>query len=414
LQHEKIIMRHYFLLLATAAFITTSLAQTEVLNGVWVLNEGVLDWNTNEMVESASVGVYDPTTGEFADVMDFPDADFTTNIIIEGGSAFVGADNKIFKIGLDSWEVEAEVEVQGVRHIAYHDGMIYMTRGDSDPVTWGSVEFDSYLLWFDAETLEQVGQLEATEGVGFACEGISIVDGKVYVAINNGFAWAQEVGFVGVYDIVSGIYEEFDLGVEGKNPAHIKVVDGGVVTVNNTDWSATSLSRVDLVGLGAEENGVSTQYVEGVAAGCNAAAVLGEKLVFQISGEMGLRKANISDLSPVEGMWGPAEDNYYRMAVNPMNGDVYATSTLFSADMLGEVHIINSEGVLINSFDAGEVPGAIAFDIRTIQSVVGINNDEAVVIGEYDMLGKVWSTGNRGMKVQMLSNGDVRKIYVAQ
>ena len=45
----------------------------------------------------------------------------------------------------------------------------------------------------------------------------------------------QEVGFVGVYDTVSGIYEEFDLGVEGKNPAHIKVVDGGVVTVNNTD-----------------------------------------------------------------------------------------------------------------------------------------------------------------------------------
>ena len=89
-------------------------------------------------------------------------------------------------------------------------------------------------------------------------------------------------------------------------------------------------------------------------------------------------------------------------------------TTLFSADMLGEVHIINSEGVLINSFDAGEVPGAIAFDIRTIQSVVGINNDKTVVIGEYDMLGKVWSTGNRGMKVQMLSNGDVRKIYVAQ
>ena len=32
-------MKHYFLLLATAAFITTSLMLTEVLNGVWVLNE---------------------------------------------------------------------------------------------------------------------------------------------------------------------------------------------------------------------------------------------------------------------------------------------------------------------------------------------------------------------------------------
>lgn len=407
-------MRHYFLLLVAAAIFTSSLAQTEVLNGVWILNEGVLDWNTNEMLEPASVGVYDPETGVFSDVLEFPEADFTTNIIIEGGSAYLGADNKIVKIGLDSWEVEAEVEVQGVRHISYHEGLIFMTRGDSDPITWGSVEFDSYLLWFDAETLEQVGQLAAEEGVGFACEGIAIEDGKAYIAINNGFAWAQEVGIVGVYDIATGEYEEHDLGEEGKNPAHIKVVDGGVVTVNNTDWTATSLSRVDLEGLGAEENGVSTQYVEGVAAGCNAAAVLGEELVFQISGEMGMRKAATNDLSPVEGMWGPAEDNYYRMAVNPLNGDVYATTTLFSADMLGEIHVINSEGVMVSSFEAGEVPGGIAFDIRTIQSVEGVGEEEVVVLGEYDLLGKVWSKGNRGLKIQMLSNGEVRKIYVAQ
>ena len=286
-----------------------------------------------------------------------------------------------------------------------------MTRGDVDPVTWGSVVFDSYFLWFDAETLEQVGQLPAEEGIGYSCEGFEIVDGKAYVAINNGFAWAQEVGKVGVYDVATGEYEEHDLGEEGKNPAHIKVVDGGVLTVNNTDWSATSLSRVDLVSLGAEESAVATQYVDGVSAGCNAASVLGEELVFQVSTEMGMRKANVGDLALVEGTWGPGSDIYYRMAVNPLNSDVYATVTSFSADAVGVVQILNSEGALISSFEAGNVPGGIAFDIRSVESVGGIVGTEATIVGEFDLVGKPWMQGSRGVKVTRYSNGKVVKTF---
>ena len=44
---------------------------------------------------------------------------------------------------------------------------------------------------------------------------------------------------------------------------------------------------------------------------------------------------------PVEGTWGPGSDIYYRMAVNPLNSDVYATVTSFSADAVGVVQILN-------------------------------------------------------------------------
>ena len=118
-----------------------------------------------------------------------------------------------------------------------------------------------------------------------------------------------------------------------------------------------------MVSLGAEESAVATQYVVGVSAGCNAASVLGEELVFQVNTEMGMRKANVGDLAPVEGTWGPGSDIYYRMAVNPLNSDVYATVTSFSADAAGVVQILNSEGALVSSFEAGNVPGVIAFDI---------------------------------------------------
>ena len=404
-------MKKYYFLYLSISLGFSSLAQTDVLYGVWVLNEGVQDWTTGEMVVPASVGVYDVETAVFTEVMQFDSANFTTDIVIDGGFAYVGADDRIVKIDLESHEVVAEAWVQGVRYLDVYNGKVFMTRGDVDPVTWGSVVFDSYFLWFDAETLEQVGQLPAEEGIGYSCEGFEIVDGKAYVAINNGFAWAQEVGKVGVYDVATGEYEEHDLGEEGKNPAHIKVVDGGVLTVNNTDWSATSLSRVDLVSLGAEESAVATQFVDGVSAGCNAASVLGEELVFQVSTEMGMRKANVGDLALVEGTWGPGSDIYYRMAVNPLNSDVYATVTSFSADAVGVVQILNSEGALISSFEAGNVPGGIAFDIRSVESVGGIVVTEATIVGEFDLVGKPWMQGSRGVKVTRYSNGKVVKTF---
>lgn len=402
-----------FASLLIVVFSSAALAQVDVLNAVWVLNEGVQDWDTGEMTEIASVGVYSPVSFEYTEVYQFEGSSFTTNIVIAEGAAFIGADNKIMRINLDTYEVEAEVAIEGVRQLAYYDGMIYVTRGDVDPVTWASVDFDSYLVWFDAETLTWAGELPATEGVSFASEGISIKDGIAYVAINNGFAWAQEVGILGVYDTTTGEYEEHDLGDAGKNPAHIKVVEGAVILVNNTDWSATSLSRVELTSLGAEASSITTTIVDGVASGCNAAAIMGEEIVFQISGEQGMRKASTLDLSSSASTWGPATDTYYRMAVNPVNGDVYATVTNFFDT--AEVQILNSTGTLLTSFDAGTVPGGIAFDIRT---VVGVDQVEMTnrgdVVGEFDLMGRVWSKGNKGLKIERFSNGTTRAIYVSE
>ena len=364
------------LIIALFSLVSCSIlfSQSEYLHSVWVLDEGVQDWMTGEMVVPSSVGVFNPESGLYNEVLQFSDANFTTDILIENGFAYVAADNKILKIDLDTYEIAAEVDVQGVRYLDIYEGLVYCTRGDYDPSTWGSVIFDSYFLWFDAETLSPVGQLPASEGVQYDCDGLQIVDGIAYMAINNGFTWGAEVGFVGAYNISDASYEEFDLGAEGKNPVHLKVIDGAVLTVNNTDWSATSLSRVEL---GQSSSDVNTLYVEGVSAGCNAAAVLGDELLFQINSELGMRKANTVDLSPSSGTWGPASDVYYKMATNPLNSDVYATVTSFSASSLGQVQILDSNGNLLSSFTAGAVPGGIAFDVRTVAVVDGCTNSNA-------------------------------------
>lgn len=380
--------------------------QVEVLNSVWVMNEG-------GSMETPSVGVYNPTEATFTQVMEFEDAEFTTDIIIADGAAFAAADNMIYRFDLDTYEVEASVEMEGVRKLAYYDGSIYSTRGEFDSETWGSVEFETYFVWFNAETLLWEGELPATEGVGFDAEDLVIKNGVAYIAINNAFTWGDEVGLLGVYDIETGEYTEHDLGEEGKNTVHLKVTENEVLMVNNTDWSATSLSRVELPSLGADEALVNTMTVAGVSSGCNAASLIGDELVFQIEDEIGMRKASVSDLTPAAEMWGPATDVYYSMVVSPVNGDVYATVTNFIDE--AEVQILDVAGTLISSFQAGAIPGGMAFDVRTVVGITHFDLFEGSrVVGEYDLMGRVWANGNKGVKIETMSNQTTRVSYVAE
>jgi hypothetical protein len=382
------------------------IGQVEVVNSVWVMNEG-------GSMETPSVGVYNPTEATFTQVMEFEEAEFTTDVIIADGAAFAAADNMIYRFDLDTYEVEASIEMEGVRKLAYYDGSIYATRGEFDSETWGSVEFETYFVWFNAETLLWEGELPATEGVGFDAEDLVIKNGVAYIAINNAFTWGDEVGLLGVYNIESGEYTEHDLGEEGKNTVHLKVTENEVLMVSNTDWSATSLSRVELPSLGAAEASVNTMTVAGVSSGCNAASLIGDELVFQIEDEIGMRKASISDLTPAAEMWGPATDVYYSMAVSPVNGDVYATVTNFIDE--AEVQILDVDGTLISSFQAGAIPGGMAFDVRTVVGITHLDMFEVSrVVGEYDLMGRVWAKGNKGVKIETMSDQTTRVSYVAE
>ena len=53
-------------------------SQSEYLHSVWVLDEGVQDWMTGEMVVPSSVGVFNPESGLYNEVLQLSDANFTT------------------------------------------------------------------------------------------------------------------------------------------------------------------------------------------------------------------------------------------------------------------------------------------------------------------------------------------------
>jgi hypothetical protein len=221
---------------------------------------------------------------------------------------------------------------------------------------------DAYFQWYDATSLQLLGQLTALEnGPQFATEGIAVAGDRVYFAINNAFDWGNEVGFMGAYDTNSDEYLEWDLGEIGMNPYHLFAAGETIVSVNNRDYGSTSLSALDLA-----DQSVETVEVSEANAGCLAAIGIDSEVRYQISGEAAVRQSSTQDLAN-SAPWISDCPSYYGMAVDPVSGEVYASVTDYST--FGLVEIRSESGELLGQFDCGVSPGVICMDIRELSSI---------------------------------------------
>ena len=109
-------------------------------------------------------------------------------------------------------------------------------------------------------------ELLPEEGPTLPSQEVMVVDGKVYIAVNNGWVWGQEAGRLGCWDVAEDTYSEWDLGEGAENPVALHVFEGDLFTVNNGDWSSTSVTRASLGDLSS----TVTVALDGVSAGCNA------------------------------------------------------------------------------------------------------------------------------------------------
>ena len=130
--------------------------------------------------------------------------------------------------------------------------------------------------------------------------------------MNNGWEWGQEVGRVGRWSPQDETYEEWDLGEDASNPVALHVLDGQLFTVNNGDWSSTSVTRVSF----GETPVVETAVLANVSAGCNASAIVGDDLALQIDGETGLRLIHGTSLTWSEEVLTPQAPVAYSLAVH--------------------------------------------------------------------------------------------------
>ena len=345
-----------------AALTSASLYAQQYVHQVLIANEGFFDFQTNAIIEPATIGTYNPTTQTYVVVDTLDGQRFSSDVIIDGNFYYVAADTKIFKYDLNTHQEVASVTLTGVRNLAIAGDKLIATRGEYLQT------FDSYLQVFDKNTMQLLAALDTTVGPKWATQNIVVVNNIAYVAVNNAYEWGNEKGLIGQLDLNTLQYgNEIDLGPEGKNPDNLFLFNNELVTVNNKDWSGASVSKITLNG------NVNTLNLANAVTGCGTSALRDDKLVYQISMENTLNDYSLLNMAyegPVNGI----TENFYDLAQDPVSGNLYASNTDFFST--GKVYVFSPNNNELTQFNAGVSPGTIVFDVR---SSVGIHELEAKV-----------------------------------
>jgi hypothetical protein len=351
-------------LLFFAALTSATLYAQQYVHQVLIANEGYFDFQTNNIVEPATIGTYNPQTQTYQVANTLAGQRFSSDVIIDGNFYFVAADTKIYKFDLNTHQEVGIISLPGVRNLAISGNKLIATRGEYLQT------FDSYLQVFDKNTLQLIAALDTNNGPKWATQNIVVVNNTAYVAVNNAYEWGNEKGLIGQLDLNTLTYgAEIDLGAEGKNPDNMFLYNNELYTVNNKDWSGASVSKISLNGA------VNTQNLANAVTGCGTSALRDDKLVYQISMENTLNDYNLLNMAfvgPVAGI----TNNFYDLAQEPVNGYLYASATDFFST--GSVSIFDNNNNLLNQFAAGVSPGTIVFDVRSSAGLDELNNTISV------------------------------------
>jgi hypothetical protein len=337
-----------------------------------ILNEGYFDYQTNTIIEPATIGSYDPTNQTYQIVDTLEGMRFASDLIIDGAYYYVAADTKIFKMDLNTHQEIASVTCVGVRNLGIYQNMLVATRGEY------GVTFDSYLHVYNTNTMALVAAIDTVVGPKYATQNI-IIDSSsffvpcAFIAVNNGFEWGNEKGLIGKLNLSPGNLtygNEVDLGPNGKNPDNLVKLGGFLYTVNNKDFSGSSISKVAI-------NGTSNTTVNLAAAstGCGTSALRDNNLVYQLSMETTLNEFELTLMNnsgPVAGH----TISYYELAQEPLSGQLYTSETDYFS--FGKVHIFDTNNTELSNFNVGISPGTIVFDVRSAAGIPIIENKISV------------------------------------
>jgi hypothetical protein len=369
-----------FCLTCALLFATSVTCVTAQGEKAYVLCEGAQDFYSGEVLEAPRLGVVDLSaeTPEFSVLRVFEGHSFAADLVLDaaGEAIYVAAEDTVFKLDAESGDVLAEQALEGARQLLIHEDQLFVTRGDYDPLTWGSVEFDEYLVALNADDL--------TWNAGWQADGIG-----------------EEVGLIGRVDLTTGDYSEMDLGPEGLNPVHVLATgDGAVVSVNARQYDGTSLSRCESTGA------VLTATVADVTAGCAAAAWHDGGVLYQVYGEAGFRKADGATLDALEG-WSGNGGAVYAMA--SLSEDRFLLGTTDFATT-GVLEMWDLSSGFQWDLPVGVAPGSIAVAGSVTSSVPALSSGPKVLVATYDLMGRAHAFG-QGLRIEQWSDGTVTKKF---
>ena len=354
------------LLTVLAILSTQILFSQNYIHQVLILNEGYFDYSLNQSIQPVTIGTYNPSIQTYLTVDTIQGARFASDLVISGDYFYVAADNMLHKYDKNTYELITSQQVDGVRNLAVWNDKILVTRGNYDNVTFSPIFYNSYLQVYNTSDLSLYLELDTTIGPKWATQNIIIDEAHAYVAVNNAYEWGNEKGLIGVIDLHTFTYlNEIDLGPDGINPDNIMRYGDDLYTINNKDWSGSSVSLISLT-----THNSTTINLGAASSGCGTSCMRDNKINYQISGDNLLYQWDIA-LLPATGSLLSINQNFYNLSYDPINDLLYSSVTDYTT--FGNINIYNENDLLINTFPCGVSPGTIVFDIRNMTSVNYLN-----------------------------------------
>jgi len=347
------------ILLICLLFFVKAVHSQDYVHQVFILNEGYFDYSINQSIEPVTVGSYNPNTQTYNTIDTIPGARFASDLVVDNDFFYVAADNKLYKYDKDNYNLIASQNIDGIRNLAIWNDKIIVTRGDYDNINFTPIFFNSYLQIYNKSDLSLFMELDTLVGPKWSTQNIIIDDNKAYVAINNAYEWGNYKGIIGVLDLNTYSYlNEVNLGPDGINPDNMMKDGNNIYTINNKDWSGSSITKFNLL-----TNSISTINLSSVSTGCGTSCMRDGMINYQLSGDSMLYEWSTVTL-PNSGLSLGFNKTFYDLSFDVINNQLYASSTDYST--YGEINIYNQNNSLIHSFICGISPGNIVFDIRTM------------------------------------------------
>ncbi|MBN2681268.1 MAG: T9SS type A sorting domain-containing protein [Bacteroidales bacterium] len=336
-------MKRRNLLLSGIAFLVSSvlsLAQTEFVKQI-IIAEGAGGY--------VYVSSYNPETGETT-AFDTINTGYVQNVIVDGNTAFVAANDYVVKYNIDTYARVDEVNVGNVNKLAVWNNQLFIGR-------WLSCVDGVYLKVYNKNDLSEL-LYEITE-VNDQTYGFAVANDTVYLAVFGGYGAPE--GKIAVIDPASQSFERFiELGTDGEGIGNLLTDGYNVYFVNETyNWNGDTIGAVGIYEISTGEVFVDF-YEENIGRGY---AVNGTALFLQVNGNVGTYNLYSQDLINTNLISGPGGyDAISSVVFDKVNQKFYtATTDYFS---YGSGFIYDIYGDMTGTFDVGIATDAMAIDYR--------------------------------------------------
>lgn len=292
---------------------------------------------------------YNPQT-DLTTVFDTISTGYVQDVIVDGGFAYVAANDLVAKYNLDTYQRIDEANVGSVNKLTVYQNQLFVGR-------WLSCADGIYLKVLDKEDFSVI--LYEIPEVDDQTYGFAVANDTVYLAVYGGYGAAE--GKIAVIDpATQSFVRNIDLGTNGEGIGNMMTDGYNIYFVNETwNWNGDTIGAVGIYDISNGDVFVDF-YQENIGRGY---ALNGTALFLQVNGNIGTYDLYGQDLINSNLITGPGGyEAISSVAFDRVDFRFYVNTTDYWS--YGQGTIYNIMGNTLDTYEIGIAADAMAIDYR--------------------------------------------------